>query len=54
MKKLDLYIIKRFLGTFFYAILVLAVITGVIDYSEKVDDFVKRQAPALAILACSP
>lgn len=50
MKKLDWYILKKFLGTFFYAIMILAVITGVIDYSEKVDDFVKRQAPAMAIL----
>jgi len=45
MNKLDRYIIKQFLGTFFYAIIILAVITAVIDYSEKVDDFVKRQAP---------
>jgi len=50
MKKLDWYLLKKFLGTFVYAILILAVITGVIDYSEKVDDFVKRQAPAMAIL----
>lgn len=50
MKKLDWYILKKFLGTFLYAILILAVITAVIDYSEKVDDFVKHQAPGLAIL----
>lgn len=50
MKKLDWYILKKFLGTFLYAILILAVITAVIDYSEKVDDFVKNQAPGLAIL----
>ena len=45
MKKLDWYIIKRFLGTFAYAILILATITAVIDYSEKVDDFVKKKVP---------
>lgn len=50
MKKIDWYILKKFLGTFFYAILVLAVITGVIDYSEKVDDFVQHHAPFLSIL----
>lgn len=50
MKKLDRYIIKQFLGTFFYAIIILAIITAIIDYSEKVDDFVKKQAPALEIL----
>jgi len=50
MKKLDWFIIKKFLGTFFYAILILSVIIAVIDYSEKVDEFVKRKAPTLLIL----
>jgi len=50
MKKLDWYIIKKFLGTFFYAILILAVISCVIDYSEKVDDFVNHKAPLAAVL----
>lgn len=50
MKKLDWYILKKFLGTFFYAILILAVIIAVIDYSEKVDEFVKRKAPTMLIL----
>ncbi|HTN46844.1 MAG TPA: LptF/LptG family permease [Flavipsychrobacter sp.] len=50
MKKLDWYILKKFLGTFFYAILILAVIIAVIDYSEKVDEFVKRRAPLTLIL----
>lgn len=49
MKTLDWYILKKFLGTFLYAILILALITAVIDYSEKVDDFVKHQAPAYQI-----
>ena len=50
MKKLDWYIIKKFYNTFFFAILVLAVISCVIDYSEKVDDFVSKKAPFLAVL----
>lgn len=50
MKKIDWYLLKKFLGTFLYAILILAAITAVIDYSEKVDEFVKRKAPAGAIL----
>lgn len=45
MKKLDAYIIKKFLGTFFYAIMILAIIACVIDYSEKVEDFVKKNVP---------
>lgn len=50
MKKLDLYIIKKFLGTFFYAIMILAIIACVIDYSEKVEDFVKKSVPTADIL----
>lgn len=50
MHKLDKYIIKKFLGTFFYAIMILAVIACVIDYSEKVEDFLKKQVPTRDIL----
>lgn len=42
MKKLDIYIIKKFLGTFFYAIALLVVIVIVFDLSEKIDDFLKN------------
>lgn len=48
--KLDWYIIRKFLGVFVYAILILAVISCVIDYSEKVDDFVEKKAPLQAIM----
>jgi lipopolysaccharide export system permease protein len=50
LKKLDWYIVKKFVGTFFFAIIILAVIACVIDYTEKVEDFVEKKAPALAIL----
>ncbi len=50
MKKLDWYIIKKFYSTFFFAILVLAVISCVIDYSEKVDNIVSKKAPTLVVL----
>ncbi len=50
MKKLDWYILRKFIGTFFYAILIMAAISCVIDYSEKVDNFVKYKAPLIAIL----
>ncbi|MCK9617697.1 MAG: LptF/LptG family permease [Lentimicrobiaceae bacterium] len=50
MKKLDIYIIKKFLGTFFYAISMLAVIIIIFDFSEKVDDFLERQAPVREIV----
>ncbi len=50
MKKLDWYILKRFIGTFFFTILLMASVACVIDYSEKVNDFVERKAPVMAIL----
>lgn len=50
MKKIDWYLLKKFLGTFIYAILILAVIIFVIDLSEKLDEFAKRKAPTLLIL----
>lgn len=50
MKKLDWYIVRKFLATFFFAILILAVIACVIDGGEKIDDFLKNNVPGLAIL----
>ncbi|ANI89998.1 permease [Arachidicoccus ginsenosidimutans] len=41
MKKIDRYIIKNFLTTFFFAIFLFTVISVVIDIGEKTDDFVK-------------
>jgi lipopolysaccharide export system permease protein len=50
IKKLDWYILKRFIGTFFFTILLLAVIACVIDWSEKSDDFFKNHVPAMQVL----
>src|SRR5215472_7090716 len=41
MKRLDWYILKKFLSTFVFTMLVITVIAVVIDTSEKADDFVK-------------
>ncbi len=49
MKKLDWYIVRKFLSTFFFAIMILAVISCVIDYSEKVDNIVSKKAPFLVV-----
>ena len=49
-KKLDLYIIKKFMFTFFIAILLIIGIVIIFDISEKVDDFVSRQAPIESII----
>lgn len=41
MTKIDWYIIRKFITTFFFCIFLFAVISVVIDVSEKTDDFVK-------------
>ncbi len=50
MKKLDWYIVRKFVGTFFFAIMILAVIACVIDLSEKLNDFIEHKAPISAVL----
>lgn len=45
LKKLDIYIIKKFLGTFFLSILLVIVIAVVFDVTEKIDDFMENHAP---------
>jgi len=47
---IDRYIIGKFLGTFFYAILLLAVVIIIFDISEKIDDFIQKQAPLKAVI----
>jgi lipopolysaccharide export system permease protein len=43
---LDRYIIRKFLGTFFYSIVLLGIIIPVIfDLTEKVDDIVEKNIP---------
>lgn len=50
MKKLDWYILKKFLSVFFFAIFFFAVIAVVIDVSEKTDDFVRSGLTAEEII----
>ncbi|MEI7594812.1 MAG: LptF/LptG family permease [Bacteroidota bacterium] len=50
IKKLDLYIIRKFLGTFVFAILLIITIVIVFDISEKIDDFLERNAPIYDII----
>ncbi|MFZ4706889.1 MAG: LptF/LptG family permease [Bacteroidales bacterium] len=50
LKIIDVYIIGKFLGTFFYAITLLAIIIIIFDISEKIDDFLEREAPLRAII----
>jgi lipopolysaccharide export system permease protein len=41
MKKIDWYILKKFLTTFFFCVFLFTIIAVVVDISEKTDDFVK-------------
>lgn len=50
LNKIDFYIIKKFLGTFFYAIALIISISIVFDISEKVDDFLSKDVALKAIL----
>ena len=44
LKILDLYIIRKFLGTFFLAIVLILSIVVIFDLSEKIDDFIESGA----------
>jgi lipopolysaccharide export system permease protein len=50
LKKIDWYILKKFLSVFFFAIFFFAVIAVVIDVSEKTDDFVRSGLSAEEII----
>ncbi len=49
-KLIDIYIIRKFIGTYFYAILLIVGIAVVFDVAEKMDDFVGKGAPLEAIV----
>ena len=49
-KKLDVYIVKKFITTFFVALLLIIGIVIIFDISEKIDDFVSKEAPLKAII----
>jgi len=49
MKLLDRYILKQFLSTFFFVVLILLSVISVIDLTEKMDKFAKFNLPASAI-----
>lgn len=50
LKQIDRYIIRKFLGTFFFTITLLLLISVVFDVSERVDDFMENHAPFKAIV----
>lgn len=50
IKKLDLYIIRKFLSTFIFAIALIIVIVIIFDISERIDDFMERNAKLYDII----
>ena len=50
MKKLDWYIIKKFLGTFLLSIVLIMSIAVVFDLTEKLDNFYENQVPVHEII----
>lgn len=45
MKKIDAYIFKKYIGTFFFAISMLILVVIIFDLSENIDSFLKHNAP---------
>lgn len=45
IKRLDLYIIKKFLGTYVFAIALIISIAVVFDFNEKMDKLMEHEAP---------
>ena len=50
LMRLDFYIMKKFLGTYFFAIALILSIAVVFDYNEKMDNFMDHNAPWKAIV----
>lgn len=50
MKRLDWYIIRKFLGTFFFSIVLILSIAIIFDLTEKMDDFFENQVPLQEII----
>ena len=50
IRKMDLYIIKKFLGTYFFVIALIITIAVVFDVNEQIDKFVTNKAPVEAII----
>ena len=50
LKRLDWYIIKKFIGTYVFAITLILSIAVVFDFNEKMDRFMSHEAPWSAII----
>lgn len=50
MKILDRYILKNFLVTYLFVAFVIVLIICMIDYTEKIDNFIEKKAPVSEVL----
>ena len=50
IKIIDRYIIRKFLGTYFFAIALIIVVVVIFDAAEKIDDFIELKAPLSKIV----
>jgi lipopolysaccharide export system permease protein len=50
IRLIDKYIIRKFLGTFFFCLLLILTIAVVFDFAEKIDNFMEKQAPLKGII----
>jgi len=50
LKTIDYYIIRKFIGTYFFAIILIVGIAVVFDLSEKLDDFMEKKPPLTSII----
>ena len=50
LRKIDWYIAKKFITTFFLSLLLIIIIVIIFDVAEKIDYFVKNDAPLKAII----
>jgi len=50
LKIIDRYIIRKFLGTFFFCLVLILTIAVVFDFAEKIDNFMEKQAPWRAVV----
>ncbi len=50
LRIIDRYIIRKFLGTFFFCLVLILTIAVVFDFAEKIDNFMEKDAPVKAII----
>ncbi len=50
IKTLDRYIIKKYLTTFFFAVIIFSMLACVIDFSDHLDNFMRNNAPLKKVI----